>query len=289
MTRPTVWLDYDQETLDKQYDQRSIVPDGDAYRAHDAEVSAAVRATMNCVVNQPYGDDPTERLDLFPAAAPGSPVLIFLHGGAWTRGSKSNESFIAPPFVAHGAAVVCPEFSLAPAATLDAIVDQCRRAVRWVYDNAEQINGNRDHIVLAGHSSGSHLSSILLTTDWAALGLPENIFRGIVITSGIYDLAPVKLSYRNTYLFLDDAAVDRLSPIRRIKPGLAPVAVYIGGGELAEFRRQGREFADTLKELGLLAETADIPALNHFEMGRELGNPESPVHKAALTFLGLDD
>lgn len=287
MTAQKVWLDYDQATLDRQYDQRSIVPDGDAYRAEDAKLSARVRAEIPCRLDVAYGPGADDRLDIFPAHKPGAPVLVFLHGGAWTRGTKSNESFLAPALVAAGAAVVCVEFTLCPGGTLDNMVDQCRRAVAWVHAHAAEMNGDAKRLVIAGHSSGSHLSAMLMVTDWAAFGLPAQPFRGYVISSGIYELEPVRLSYRNTYLNLDDGAVARLSPIRHLKPGLPPVRLFFGGPELAEFRRQGADFAQALQALGVDCRTQDLPGLNHFQMGRMLADTDGAVFAAAVELLGL--
>ena len=286
-TSPKIWLNYDQTELDAQYNQRSVVPDGDDYKAGDATASAEARASIECRVDISYGVTEHERLDVFPAKEAGSPILVFLHGGAWTRGDKSNESFIAPPLVAAGAAVVCVNFTLAPEASLDEIVNQCRRAVGWAHTYAEDINGDAGRIVIAGHSSGAHLASMMLVTDWSNTRLPADVIKGCVITSGMYDLAPVRLTYRNGYLHLDDDAVEQLSPIRHLRAGLPPVAVFYGGLELAEFRRQNQDLANALEDTGLACETADLPGLNHFEMGRQLAVPESPVHQAAVRLLGL--
>ena len=289
MTAVKVWLDYDQATLDKQYDQRSVVPDGDDYKAGDAAASEKARAMTPCRLGIPYGEGADERLDVFPAAAPGAPVLVFLHGGAWTRGKIANESFLAPALVAAGATVVMVEFTLCPAGTLDNMVDQCRRALAWVHEHAAEINGDAGRIVIAGHSSGSHLAAMMLVTDWAARGLPADLLKGCLITSGIYELTPVRLSYRNGYLNLDEAAVARLSPIANLTSGLPPVRLFFGGLELAEFRRQGTAFAEALSAAGTDCRTADLPGLNHFEMGRQMANTDGPVHRAALELLGLAD
>lgn len=283
-----VWLDYDQAELDLQYEQRSLVPDGDRYVAENEAASAQARADLDCRIDVPYGDGADEVLDIFPATAPGAPVLVFFHGGAWVRGKKTNESFIAAPLVAAGAAVVMVEFTLCPAGTLDNMVDQCRRAVAWVHANAGSFNGDAGRIVIAGHSSGSHLGGMLAVTDWADHGLPADVIKGAVLTSGIYELTPARLSHRNTYLFLDEEGVTRLSPMRHLRPDLPPFAILYGGGELPEFRRQSRAFAQALADAGVRVIEADIPDLNHFEMSRRLADTDGPAYKAAVEMLGLD-
>ncbi|HBC07725.1 MAG TPA: alpha/beta hydrolase [Rhodospirillaceae bacterium] len=282
-----VWLDYDQAELDNQYEQRSLVPDGDVYVAENAAASAQARADLDCRLDVAYGPGPDEVMDLFPARASGAPVLVFLHGGAWTRGDKVNESHLAPALIAAGAAVVAVNFSLAPGASLDDIADQCRRAVAWVHAHAADLNADAGRLIVAGHSSGAHLTAMMMVTDWAGHGLPADAVKGCVMTSGMYDLTPIRLSHRNGYLNLDDAAVDRLSPMRHLRPGLPPVAVFYGEGELTEFRRHGRDFAQALRDAGLTVRETDLPGIHHFTMSRELGRPDSPVHQAALRLMGL--
>lgn len=291
-TAPKIWRDYDQAELDRQYDQRSLIPDGDAYVAENGVASARARAEMDCRLDIAYGDGPDETLDLFPARAPGAPVVVFYHGGAWTRGDKANESHLAPALVAAGAAVAFINFTLAPKASLDQIVDQSRRALAWVHAHAAEMNGDADRLIAAGHSSGAHQAAMMAVTDWTTPGeawggRPADTVKGAVITSGIYELTPPRLSYRNGYLNLDDGAVARNSPIRHLRPGLPPIELFYGDGELAEFRRQGRDFAQALRDAGLTVRETDLPAIHHFTMSRELGKPDSPVHRAALGLMGL--
>ena len=123
---PKVWLDYSQEALDQQYDQRSLVPDANDYIARD---SAEVRADLNFQLNIAYGPSEDETLDIFPAGD-NTPVIIYVHGGAWTRWSKDENSYQAPVFVNAGVAFVSVNFALAPQVSLDDLVDQNRTTVK---------------------------------------------------------------------------------------------------------------------------------------------------------------
>ena len=131
METPKVFLDYDQETLDAQYNQRTLVPDADDYIAVDVAESARVRQKLDCRIDVAYGPGEDEKLDVFPATAPGSPMVVYMHGGAWTRSDKANESFMAEAFVGAGAAFVAANFGLCPKVTLDEMIRQAREAVAW--------------------------------------------------------------------------------------------------------------------------------------------------------------
>ena len=204
METPKVFLDYDQETLDAQYNQRTLVPDADDYIAVDVAESARVRQKLDCRIDVAYGPGEDEKLDVFPAAAPGSPMVVYMHGGAWTRSDKANESFMAEAFVGAGAAFVAANFGLCPKVTLDEMIRQAREAVAWSCENARNFNADPARLYIAGHSSGGHVGGMMAVTDWTAHNLPRGLIKGALLCSGMYDLAPVRLSARNEYLQLDE-------------------------------------------------------------------------------------
>ena len=287
---PRVWLDYDQEALDAQYNQRSLVPDADDYIAVDVAESARVREKLDCRIDVAYGPGEDEKLDVFPAAAPGSPFAVYMHGGAWTRSDKANESFMAEAFVAAGAAFVSVNFGLCPKVTLDEMIRQARAAVAWSHANAAGFNADPDRLFIAGHSSGGHVGGMMVVTDWpAAHGLPRDLIKGGLLCSGMYDLAPVRLSARNEYLHLDEAAEDRNSAIRRIPADGCPLVIGYGGGEQKEFRRQSREFAAAWRDAGLEVHEFDMEGVNHFELRRHFNDPDGPILKTMLRLMGLRD
>ncbi len=287
MDSPKIFLDYDQETLDAQYNQRSLVPDADDYIAVDVAESARVRQKLDCRIDVAYGPGEDETLDLFPAAAPGSPVVVYMHGGAWTRSDKSNESFMAEAFVAAGAAFVAVNFGLCPKVTLDEMIRQAREAVAWSCENAQDFNADPGRLYIAGHSSGGHVGGMMAVTDWTAHNLPRTLVKGALLCSGMYDLAPVRLSARNDYLHLDEAAEARNSAIRQIPADGCPLIVGYGGGEQTEFRRQSRAFAAAWRAAGLEVEEFDMPGVNHFQLRRHFNDPNSPILTAMLALMGL--
>ena len=285
---PRVFLDYDQETLDAQYNQRTLVPDADDYIAVDIAESERVRRKLECRIDVAYGPGEDEKLDVFPATSPGSPLVVYMHGGAWTRSDKANESFMAEAFVEAGAAFVAVNFGLCPRVTLDEMIRQARAAVAWSHANARDFNADPERLYIAGHSSGGHVGGMMAVTDWTAThGLPRGPIKGALLCSGMYDLAPVRLSARNEYLHLDEAAEDRNSAIRQIPGDGCPLIVGYGGGEQKEFRRQSREFAAAWRDAGLRVEEFDMPGVNHFELRRHFNDPNGPILSAMLSLMGL--
>jgi arylformamidase len=105
--------------------------------------------------------------------------------------------------------------------------------------------------------------------------------------SGMYDLAPVRLSWRSKYLNLTDAMVDALSPQRHIDRINAPIVVSYGTFETPDFQRQSRDFAAAVKAAGKEVTLLEAPNYAHLEMGETLGNPYGPNGRAALALMRL--
>jgi arylformamidase len=76
------------------------------------------------------------------------------------------------------------------------------------------------------------------------------MIKGGVCISGMYDLKPVRLSARNSYIKFDDATEEALSPQRHLDKLNSPVIGAYGTLETPEFQRQGREFSAALKAVG---------------------------------------
>ena len=282
-----VYLDYNQEELNSQYEQRSLVPDPSNFFKIWSETTQWAKTRFNCLENISYGDHQDELLDLYlPDRVEGkdelAPLLVFCHGGAWQRLSKDDSGYISTVYVPEGVALAALNFSLAPEGKLEFIVDQVRRAVAHLYQNAGELQVERDRIFLCGHSSGAHLAANIAVTDWSKFGVPQNLIKGLTLVSGPYDLEPVRLSARNDYLFLDEETARALTPQTHLRPGLAPAIFAWGGRELEEFQRQSASLAEAWEKSGMAVQRLFFQDNNHFEMGCENMDAGSRLAKATL-------
>ena len=292
---PIVWLDMDQQALDDAYDQLVYAPNRDQLTQRRIINSAAARKRIGDPLRFAYGPTPVEGLDVFRSIAEsggrtgGGPVAIFVHGGAWRTGSASDYSFVAEPFVRAGGNFVVLDFTTVDDAggSLFPMVEQVRRAIGWVYRNADKFGGDRERLYLISHSSGSHLAGCAVTHDWAKEGLPRDILKGATVSSGMYDLKPVRLSKRSKYVKFTDAMEQELSAIRHLDRLATPLIVSYGTYETPEFQRQARDFAAAVKAAGKPVELLVGEAYNHFEMLETLANPYGLLGRAALAQMGL--
>jgi arylformamidase len=287
---PPVYLAYDKAALDAAYDQAAYAPNREQLIERRIAESKTARRRIGEPERVAYGPAEIERLDIYRTGRAEAPVFIFIHGGAWRSGRSKDFAVPAEMFLAAGAHYVVPDFAWVQdvGGSLMVLADQVRRAVAWVYQNAGHFGGDPDRLYLGGQSSGGHLAAVALTTDWQPdFGLPADIIRGGMCISGMYDLTPVRLSARSTYVRLDDATVAALSPIRHLGRLHAPLIVAYGTCETPEFQRQNREFAAAVAAAGKEVRLLVGEHYNHFELPETLGNPYGLLGQAALDLMSL--
>lgn len=280
-----IFLDMTQEELNAAYSQSDYAPNAAQVISRYRSNSELARQRLGSPRRFSYGERDIEAMDVFPAATSNAPIHVFVHGGAWQQGTAAPYAFLAETFVGAGIHFVALDFSLVQDVgdSLYPIADQLRRAMAWIYENAEQFDGDRDRIFISGHSSGAHLAGVLLTTDWSAMSLPADVIKGGVCCSGIYDLEPVRLSHRGEYIAFTDAMEHDLSPIRHIEYLNAPVVVAYGSRETREFQRHSRDFAAAINAAGKPVELVVAEHYNHFEVIETMASPYGVVGQAALT------
>ena len=286
---PLIFLDMDQQALDDAYDQEIWAPNRALIVERRKAASERARAILGMPKRVAYGPGEHEGLDIFNCGIKGAPVNVFVHGGAWRRNVAPDYAVQAEPLVRAGAHSVIIDFINVDQASGDLfpMYQQVRRALGWVYRNAESFGGDRDRIYISAHSSGSHLSGVVLTRGWKEEAVPPDFCKGAVLLSGMYDLAPVALSKRSSYVKFTGAMVEQLSGGRFIDDLHTPLVLAIGTCETPEFQRQSRDFAAAVRAAGKPAELIVGPGYNHFELLETLANPYGLTGRAMLAQMQL--
>jgi arylformamidase len=282
-----VYRDYSQEELDRQYEHRHFVADVPKFRAIAKAENQRVRAAAKGVFDIPYGPHPDELLDVYQTdhALP-APVVIFFHGGRWRQGSKTSACHSAEAFTNAGAHFVSVNYTLLPTITMDELIAQCRKAVAWISKNASSFGGDGDRISIMGKSADAHIGGMMVTTDWDTIGLAPDVIKSALLISGMYDLEPVSLTFRNEWLRLDRESSVRNSPLRQIKASGCPLVIGCGALETDEFRRQTREFADAWRDRGHACEYMEVADQHHYSIN--LFIERSPLFDRMRSLMKLD-
>ena len=227
MNDAPLYQGYNQAGLDAQYNNRARVPEhADIHAGYQAQADA-VLADFDTRLDVSYGPSAEETLDIYlPKPAPpasakegaptgGMPINVFLHGGYWFSRHKNDYRFLARGMIPSGAALIVVNYALVPSVDLDEVVRQCRAAIAWTYRNAVDFGGDPNRLFVSGHSAGGHLTAMMMSTVWPALGddLPGNIIKGGCALSGIFDLTPIPLSYMQETLQFTPDQVARNSPV----------------------------------------------------------------------------
>ena len=281
----SVFLDYDQQRLDALLDTRRSVPDWEVYTDRFGERSEAVRARLPQHVDLRYGPHPRERLDLFVPAEPAldpPAVNVFFHGGYWRSSQKERYSYVAEPFLEAGLACAVVEYALIPGVDLDELIRQCRASIVYLHTHAAELGIDPDGIHVSGHSAGGQIVGMLMAHgSWDGTGLRADVIRGGCGISGLYDMQPIRLSYLNEVLGLDEATAARNSPVLHRPASAAPLIVAVGGEEGDEFLRQNRIMQEAWQDAAAVTPLV-MEGHHHYSAVEALGDPESELLAAVL-------
>jgi arylformamidase len=274
-TEPHVFLNYTQQELDRNFDQRVWASNAQAVIARYGERSFEARKHLPLEIAN-YGETPDEVLDIFPAPSRHAPINVFVHGGAWLNFTKDDYSFVAEPLVAAGITTVVLNFTNLPKISLPDMIAQVRRGIRWAGMNATQFGGDPQALCVSAWSSGAHLAAMALVNT-VEDRLPQSFVKLAFCVSGPYDLEPVMLSARSAYVKITKAQERLLSPRYNAAHYDTPFFIAYAEKDTDEFRRQSQDFAAALDQAGRLAGIMRFANLNHFELAETLGIKGSPL------------
>ena len=259
-----------------------------AQSAPDAQGAVALWQKVRIVPNVAYektnGVD--QKLDVFAirGQAP-SPVVIYIHGGGWVRGTKESATYGLLPFIAMGYAVVNVEYRLANVSLAPAAIEDCRCALRWVVAHAkeQQYNLDASRIVVAGDSAGGHLAlmtGMLRASDGfdrQCYTVDEPRVSAIVDLYGITDLpdmleGPNKKPFPESWPYTTQwvgnqpnrlEVANAASPMTYVRAGLPPIISIHGDADPLVPYQHSVKLQDALGKAGVPHELVTVPGGGH--------------------------
>jgi acetyl esterase/lipase len=260
---------------------------------------AVLAKTTVAKLNVAYGKDEKQTLDVYaPKGVKNTPVVIFVHGGEWTKGDKAEVSFKPRFFNENGIVFISINYRLSPAVTHPAHVSDVAAAVRWVRDHAGDFGGAPDKVILMGHSAGCHLVALAALDPryLAKEKLTPKDLRGVVAWSGgMYDLVDrakgegLYPKYIRQAFGDSEAAWRDASPVAHVGDAPMPPFLFAYVDRKTDGKDKRVEPSEMLAGLIRKAKgTAEVHLLanrTHFEANHLVGAPDDTTGKLILDFI----
>ena len=288
--------------------------------------SSAGAAEMRLHLDLAY-TDPVDRqrtLDVY-ASADGQdrPVVVWIHGGGWHRGDKSDFDQKPQAFVDQGFVFISVNYRLFPNATIKQIAGDVAKAIRWTRDHARDYGGDPGTIIVMGHSAGAQLVALVCTDHryLKAEGLTLSTVKACVPVDGdSYDV-PMQIqtveedraaSYTLTFgdermhkvlptvtivakgkraasyriKFGDEAMQKELSAVTHVARGKSiPPFLILHVADHPEAKAQSQRLAKALQEAGVSARAHPAEGKTHTTINSDLGLPDDKLTQAVFEFL----
>lgn len=265
------WAYLSSEERDLAYNNTAAVPDALQITADRAAASAAFRASHPAKLDIPYGDSDRTKWDLFPAAEPTSPCMVYIHGGYWQRGSRDMYSVLAEGVRPLGWSAAFIGYDITPHVTLTEIVRQIHQGLDWLGLHGPD-HGIAGPVVVTGHSAGGHLTAMALSNPTVKAGLT---------ISGVFELGPLRDTPLNQALKLTDEEVQTLSPLRLPVVG-KPMGIAYGTHELPALMEDSRRLHARRANAHAPGPLIQVVGTNHFDILDTLQTPDGVLTRAVL-------
>ncbi len=222
------------------------------------------------------------KLDVYTRNPRGTvaPTVIIIHGGGWVGGSKEERVLEILPYLDMGFHAINVEYRMARVSPPPAAVEDCRQALRWLYEHAKQYGFDTTRIIVTGGSAGGHLALMTGMVDAAAGfdaskewddALPTMKVAAIVNWFGITDVnelltGPNRQSYAVNWLGSlpeREKVAARVSPLSYVRAGLPPVLTIHGDNDQLVPYSQAVHLHKALTAAGVTNRLVTIPGGRH--------------------------
>ncbi len=239
-----------------------------------------------------YGSDSLQALDLWvPEGATSAPLVLFVHGGGWKRGSKNNATGRAMPahMMAQGYAFASIDYRLVPRNTVEEQASDVAAALAYVLKRADSLGIDRSRVVITGHSAGAHLAALVGTDEryLKGVGLSFADIDGVMPNDGAAYDVPVQMAAGGKFMGKTYEQAFGTDPARQkaLSPTLHAAAPNAPAFLLLHVQRpdgiaQANSLAEALQRAGAQVEIGSFPGKGlkgHGEINRKLGEPEYPA------------
>jgi acetyl esterase/lipase len=229
-------------------------------------------------------DPVRHKLDLYlPRGVKGYPVLFFIHGGGWSKGSKDGFARHGKLFARNGIAFVAANYRLTPQVQHPAHAQDVARAFAWTHRHIAKYGGRADQIFVSGHSAGGHLVA-LLATDPSYLEAEKLALidiKGAIPISGVYTIRAGRIKAFGG----DEEACRLASPQSHVSGQRPPELIIYADKDGKDFDKMAESFAEALRKVGNTASTLKVDNRTHNTVMANIANQDDPATQAILAFI----
>jgi len=218
-----------------------------------------------------YGYHRQNKLDIYRPietsthAGKKRPVIVFFYGGCWGECNsldKSDYRFVAQGFASRGYIVVIPGFREYPEVGFGDIMSDASRVIRWISQHIIEYGGDPNRLILAGHSSGAHIASMLTLNSRYLDSTTRNKIRGFVGLAGPYDFLPLDKAYQRK-LFGPPQRYADSQPINFVSPQSPPLLILHGGKDITVGQHNSVSLAQKAQSHGVSHKLIIYPEHDH--------------------------
>jgi acetyl esterase/lipase len=257
-------------------------PAAERYAEECLRRSADVASQTRILADVAYGSDLRQRMDIYLPRQPGLndlPVLLFMHGGAWTHGTKDWCGFMAPPIVGTPAIFVSVGYRLIPSVAFPEPVHDCIAALRWIVDHIAQHGGSPRRMFVGGHSAGGQIAALMsLRPDWLAQhAVPPDVIKGCLCLAATFNRRNINPAVAPGHEQPEPiTAIAPDSPLAFAAGARVPFFIAWGGRDDERVPRTGKQMIGALTATGCEVRSLVLPECDHFEIHLNTGRGDDP-------------
>jgi arylformamidase len=267
-------------------------------------------SAQELVPNIPYLNDghPRHVLDVYrPTDVTKNskrPVVIWIHGGGWQTGDKSDVAIKPRFFMDKGFVFVACNYRLLPDVTMDELIRDVAQSIAWVHKNIDAYGGAPERLILGGHSAGAQLAALLCIDDryLKEVGVPVSSLQGCIPVDGdTYDIPKIIMTAEHRQMIYGDrmptfghrqkfgndplkhvdfSAVTHISRNKGIPPFL--ILFFSGNPDTTA---QARRLESVLKGSDIPVSVFGSYDTNHSLLNDNLGRPGDAATQSLIPFL----
>jgi len=226
------------------------------------------------------------------------PVFVFIHGGRWKSGKKSQYKFLGRRMANKGVVTVVPDYRLSPRTQYRGATTDVAMALKWTKEHISHYGGDANRIYIAGHSAGGHLAALVSLDNhyFDSLNVSNPISGTILIDAFGLDmygfLSDESLKKHRTYYAMFGRNPDTWkdgSPMFHLNQYMQPFLIFVGTKSYPVIYESNKEFFDALKKYQPDSKPIIEMKKKHIPMMLQFYNSENRGYEEILRFLSRSE